>query len=314
VEIVMDETVQIGLAVTSHDAGRVAEARISDVAISGDIDPVGPLTTSQDISVGTLLSSLDSNGQRTTRSYSEDDAVPRSDIESSRPVDEELTESQLAALILRRGGSSGSVRYEKSTDTYTVVGAGKDIWQTSDEFHFAYKKFTGDGSIAVRIDAVQPITPWTKAGVMMRNALTSDCEHASIFITPENRVCFQYRVSSAQNALSIHTDPNAVVLPHWVRLIRQGNTFKGQHSPDGVRWKDIQGTHSLDPTTTMWKAATEIPMKETTFIGMAVSSHAGPIPAEATMSNLTTTGRVEPAGEFLWSEDIGFQMIMLPKK
>jgi hypothetical protein len=32
------------------------------------------------------------------------------------------------------------------------------------------------------------------------------------------------------------------------------------------------------------------------------------------MSHVSVTGKVDPPGEFLWSEDIGFQMIMLPKK
>jgi hypothetical protein len=32
------------------------------------------------------------------------------------------------------------------------------------------------------------------------------------------------------------------------------------------------------------------------------------------MSNVTLEGHVSPTGEFLWSEDIGFQVIALPKK
>jgi hypothetical protein len=39
-----------------------------------------------------------------------------------------------------------------------------------------------------------------------------------------------------------------------------------------------------------------------------------PQSAEAKMSNVVVTGDVSAAGEFLWSEDIGFQMIALPKK
>ena len=120
-------------------------------------------------------------------------------------------------------------------ETYTITGSGKDIWSTSDQFHFAYKSLTDDGSIIVRIDTVQPVALWTKAGVMMRNALTGDSEHASVFITPEDRVCFQYRLQAGHNALSIHTDPNTVTLPHWVRLIRQGKIFKAQHSDDGIQ-------------------------------------------------------------------------------
>jgi Tol biopolymer transport system component len=48
-EIPMDETVHIGLAVTSHDVTRAAEARISYVATTGNVSPSGPFTNSQDI-------------------------------------------------------------------------------------------------------------------------------------------------------------------------------------------------------------------------------------------------------------------------
>ena len=55
-------------------------------------------------------------------------------------------------------------------------------------------------------------------------------------------------------------------------------------------------------------------MDERVYIGLAVTSHAGPLLAEVRISNVSLTGDVEPEGEFLWSEDVGFQMIMLPKE
>jgi hypothetical protein len=38
------------------------------------------------------------------------------------------------------------------------------------------------------------------------------------------------------------------------------------------------------------------------------------VPAESKMSHVIVTGDVNPTGEFLWSEDIGFQVVLLPKK
>ena len=55
-------------------------------------------------------------------------------------------------------------------------------------------------------------------------------------------------------------------------------------------------------------------MNKAVHIGLAVTSRASPLPAEAKISNVEVTGNVSPDGEFLWSEDVGFQMIMLPKK
>jgi len=54
IEIPMDGTVYIGLAVTSHDVTRTAETRISHVTTTGDVSPSGPFTLSQDINFQTL--------------------------------------------------------------------------------------------------------------------------------------------------------------------------------------------------------------------------------------------------------------------
>ena len=50
VEITMNETIHIGLAVTSHNSSRTAEARLSNVDITGSVTPDGPFTLSDDIS------------------------------------------------------------------------------------------------------------------------------------------------------------------------------------------------------------------------------------------------------------------------
>jgi len=54
IEIPMNETFFIGLAVNSHNATRAVEARISNVTVTGSVTPSGPFTPSQDISFQTL--------------------------------------------------------------------------------------------------------------------------------------------------------------------------------------------------------------------------------------------------------------------
>lgn len=57
IEIPMNETVNIGLAVSSHDTTRAAEARVSNVTFTGSVTPSGLFTLSQDISFQTLSDS-----------------------------------------------------------------------------------------------------------------------------------------------------------------------------------------------------------------------------------------------------------------
>lgn len=102
---------------------------------------------------------------------------------------------------------------------------------------------------------------------------------------------------------------------HRIRLTRDGSQFRGQHSDDGNRWKDLEGGSTVTHITHARPAVTQIEMNDPVHIGLAVTSHAGPaVTTEAKISNVTVTGNVEPTGEFVWSEDIGFQMIALPKE
>lgn len=106
-----------------------------------------------------------------------------------------------------------------------------------------------------------------------------------------------------------------MTLSHWIRLGRKGHRFKAQHSEDGRRWRGLEGGSRVTPITHSRPAVAEIGMNEDVHIGPAVTSHAGPaVPAEATFSNVSVTGEVKPDGEFLWSEDIGFQIIAPPNR
>jgi tetratricopeptide (TPR) repeat protein len=56
IEIPMNETVYIGLAIISQNSAHSTEARISNVTATGDINPTGPFTKSQDISLNSTTS------------------------------------------------------------------------------------------------------------------------------------------------------------------------------------------------------------------------------------------------------------------
>src|SRR4029079_19148823 len=55
--------------------------------------------------------------------------------------------------------------------TFTVSGAGADVWGTADAFQFAFQPLAGDGTIVARVSAIQPVAPWTKTGVMILQSL-----------------------------------------------------------------------------------------------------------------------------------------------
>ena len=42
---------------------------------------------------------------------------------------------------------------QNAPDSFTMSASGTDIWDTVDEFRYAYKRLNGDGSIVARVDS-----------------------------------------------------------------------------------------------------------------------------------------------------------------
>ena len=167
------------------------------------------------------------------------------------------------------------------------MGAGgADIWGTSDEFRFAYKQLSGDGSITVRVDSLVRSDGWAKAGVMIRQNVNATAVNAGIFVTPDNGVSFQYRATAGGD--SANTAVADLVAPYWVKLIRTGNVFAAQYSADGTTWTNLETTSPV-----------ELDMTGSVLVGLAVTSHNSAVMTNAEMSNVATTGGVTGAWQVL---------------
>ena len=215
----------------------------------------------------------------------------------------ELEAAHKAGTSVPHGPFAGSMSYDGTTDTYKLVGSGFNIWDVFDEFHFAYARLQGDGSITAKIESVEHVHNWTKAGVMIRNTLDPASENGMVLITPTGRVFFQWRNRKVGTTSGTITGVNGVTFPHWVRLTRKSNQLTAQHSHNGTQWDAV-----VDPQDPNRPTSVEIPMNETVYIGLAVSSHNTWRTAEARMSNVTVTGSVSPPGPFIHSKDITFEI------
>lgn len=154
--------------------------------------------------------------------------------------------------------------------TLTVVGSGADIWNTRDEFYFAYTTLEGDGAMSVRVDDLSASEPWAKAGVMIRESLDPDARNALIHISAAKGSVFQARLTKgAETVNSAGADPGAKA-GGWLRLSRAGDTITGELSVDGEDWTTV-GSY-------------DIPMDTQVLIGLAVTSHARGASATARFS------------------------------
>ena len=214
----------------------------------------------------------------------------------------DFTGGGLSGLILWYQGQPapvGGVSVDAATQTYTMTGSGADIGGSSDEFHYAFKQLTSEGSITVKVESITDTHSWAKAGVMIRETLDADSLYAMVVVTPSGRVAFGFRSTSGLDSHSTHTATDAVSLPYWTRLSRSSsNLFSAEHSVDGINWVPVESSDPGDPS------AWNVLMKPDVYIGLAVSAHDTEAVCEATFSNVTVTGNASP-GLFTESQDVG---------
>jgi hypothetical protein len=155
--------------------------------------------------------------------------------------------------------------------SFSVTGAGIDIWDTNDQFHYVYQPLTGNGQIIARITSQSRTHASAKAGVMIKESTTAFAPYTMIGITPDNGYKFQWTFLKQSDSGGAYTLPNA-----WVKLTRVGNTFTSYKSFDGVTWTQVGSPRTVS-------------MNSSALVGLFVTSHNGSSLSTATFDNVFIT-------------------------
>jgi hypothetical protein len=134
---------------------------------------------------------------------------------------------------------------DNGAGTLTLAGAGADIWGTSDQFRFAYRSLTGDGTITALVSAQGNTNAWAKAGVMIRGTLDPAAANAAMLVTPGNGESFQRRTAAGGASTDTATGTGTGAAPYWVRLVRAGATITGYCSRWATRSMGLKGSRTV---------------------------------------------------------------------
>lgn len=161
---------------------------------------------------------------------------------------------------------AGSATY--TAGTFTVNGAGDDIWGAADQFHFVHQSLTGDGEIVARITDLDNATDdWAKAGIIVKQSTQAGSPYALLAVTPANGITFQHNFNGDTGSAP-YTLPNA-----WLKLKRTGDTVTGFVSSDGQTWTQI--------------GSTTVDLNSDAVVGLFVTSHNGSQLATAKFDNVS---------------------------
>jgi hypothetical protein len=174
---------------------------------------------------------------------------------------------------------AGSANY--ASGTFTVAGAGAEIYGTADAFHFVYQPLTGDGTVVARLVSLQGGTGYVSAGVMIRETLNAGSTNAKTADwAAYSRIYFDVRTSTGGGT----SEPGSAsaALPYWLKVNRSGSTFSSYTSSDGVNWVQL-GTSQT------------IAMAQSVYVGLAVTSGSTTALTTATFDNVSVNSAAAPA-------------------
>ena len=218
----------------------------------------------------TVIVSINSNaGNLTAGDYSDTISFTNQTNGSGSTTRSVSLQVKSALWLNRNIGYYNSGSVSESAGAWTVradIGnGGPGIWGVSDRFHYVYRPLSGDGYIAARIRDIEPpglypnsAPSWCEAGVMIRETLEADSRHAMALVAEgdQSGTAFQWRRHERGETVA---DFEYAETGPWVKVVREGDTFTGYLSGNGLSWKQ-QGP------------AVRIFMNEDVYVGLAATA------------------------------------------
>ncbi|WP_316799765.1 DUF1349 domain-containing protein [Pedobacter frigidisoli] len=150
--------------------------------------------------------------------------------------------TNLTGLDIGAVGVSGSTAF--ANGTWTIKGSGKDIYNTIDAFHFAYREISGDVVLITKVASIQNTYAWAKAGLMIRESLSPNSRHATIYMEPGNAGAEFFRRNVLGGpAVDLQKHDTAGPVPYWLKMVRKGNMITAYHSFNGLIWTPMRSVN-----------------------------------------------------------------------
>jgi Tol biopolymer transport system component len=163
----------------------------------------------------------------------------------------------------------GNVVYNENDQSYTVSGAGANMWAGADQFHFLWKKIKGDFIIQATIQFIGKGTdPHRKIGIIARDQLTTGSRYADACVHGDILSSLQYRAGDGAQTEQVIVASHH---PTHIELQRTGNTFTFSAASFGENYKSV---------------SKELALNEELYAGIFLCSHREDVMEKAIFSNV----------------------------
>ena len=168
---------------------------------------------------------------------------------------------------------AGGAVYDAEAQTYTVTGAGTNMWFAHDEFQFVWKRMAGDFILTAEAAFEgEGVDPHRKLGWIVRQSLAADAPYVDVAVHGDGLTSMQFRRAAGADTEEV---PSSLTAPDVIRLERK----------DGVYVMSV--ARRGDPLASDTLAGVDL--GDEVLVGLFVCSHNPEVRESATFRNVRIT-------------------------
>ena len=174
--------------------------------------------------------------------------------------------------------TAGTGTYDGKMQSYQISGSGTNIWATHDEFHFVWKKMTGD--FILRCDAAfigKGVEEHRKIGWMVRSSLDTGSKHISAVVHGAGLTSLQFRKETNGAMDEKKFD---ISLPDVIQLERKGNVYTMSVAHKGEMFVSQE--------------ISDVDLGDDVYVGLFICSHNPNVVEKAVFNNVRIVAPAPP--------------------
>lgn len=174
------------------------------------------------------------------------------------------------------GRAHGVATYDPREQTYVIAGSGQNMWDTRDDFHFAWKRLSGNFILSTRARFLGPgVEEHRKIGWTIRPSLDPSGAHVTAALHGDGLMSIQYRRQTGAITEELKSADSLPDADAVIQLERRD----GEYIMSVARFGDTLVTTRL----------TDVSLPDTVYVGLFVCAHTDTVTERATFSNVRIT-------------------------
>ena len=151
----------------------------------------------------------------------------------------------------------GTCEYDSAQQVFNITSAGANIWGDHDDFHFVWKRMSGNFIVTTRAEFIGTgVNPHRKIGWMARSSLHTSSRQISTGIHGDGLVTAQFRRTQGGPTEDARASINGADV---IQLERRGNTYIMSVAHYGAPFTTVQ--------------VSDIDLGDEIYVGLYVCSH-----------------------------------------